>query len=432
MNGTRIGTVCLLLASITPTKALAQSYWCPVSQADSIKLIRNLEGDQTLQPIMETPNYDMAAITPQGGTMRQFSCGIYKYSLECFSNDFVWRKDTRWMDNRKFYGMEDTASLAPSAISQASAQQIAQEFMLHQFPDPQKLTLMRTIPSKNLEPFVTSYDFFFCQDVGNGVRGPASCEVEVDTVYGRVVWYVGKDRPILAPVVPSITADQAAAAALAAFAPNGGGELSAVLAVGLTAPDAFGNETIAYSIVLSHPSVKVSVDGFTGQILDHIDLLSLSKSDPNAVERARKARLSPRVSLDTLLVATDGRKPDRYNRPPVRLAGQAYLPADFLRCGDRAAKVTWASDHKNYTLVTPRHQLTFTMGEKTYTLDGRKQTLKHSPAVVLDQPYVPLELAEKLMPYHLTYLAATKTVHFEPIAKKTASTAPSVVPVSTH
>ena len=149
-------------------------------------------------------------------------------------------------------------------------------------------------------------------------------------------------------------------------------------------------------------------------------------------KEGRRAKLLLRVKLDLLSVSMGKEKVQKVNRSPLLLDNNAYLPADYLRCGDRAAKVTWAADHKSYSLVTPRHQLAFTIGQKQYTLDGNKESLKHSPAVVLDQPYVPLELAEKLMPYHLTYLAATKTVHFEPIASKTGSTTPAVVPVSAH
>ncbi len=448
-------TLILLLASamnLFAITAFAQGYtWQPLTPADAIQAVRDFEGDAnlpvTIQPYIPprpdnrhlfSPAYDHLS------DVYKLRAGNYEYRVNTHSRNMVQRRDVTFaLDKNTFYGQPyDPSVLKQQAMSQDEAQLIAKDYMLAHFPHPEALSKLTVSKMWNSDrEWDATYAFIYSQVCDNGVHGPSQCQVTVDTVMGKVMYYGGFYFPVLASTIPRLSGDQAMACAIQSLIFSDG-QPGVIQAMSILRPDVMGLERLVYHLTFAGrgPENRVGptgpteyvesytgiVDASTGELIEWGMIMSL----PDGSEKSK--RLSARgikriVPVKHLLTEYKPLDVVFANQPtalsyPVRLVdGQPYLYVGYLCYGAKDVKLRY-NGRDDISIVSPERAARFSLHKAEYTLSGKTRALPAKPVIVEDRCYVPLQAAQDTMPFRIVYDDAKKQVRFDalPAPAKTA------------
>ena len=425
-----IQTGCLALAALVAFSrtAIGQSYqWQSLTASDAIAAVQTFEGNPTLPvTVTEAPLPSPNGPDPTNGY--ELSAGGYDYDVCEFTANVFDRDDPLFSDRDNYYGQPyDPAALQQQAMSQQSAQAIAQDFMQAHYPDPSILTGPDVSTDLNTDSsFTASYTFRYYQDCGGGVRGPSLCSVTVDLVKGEVVLYTSSYFPVLVSITPSLTGDQAIAAAMNSLQITNGTP-GQVTGMGITKPDPLGAEELTYAVTFigqgpsdSFPEDYVAiVDANTGAVLDS-DITSAlqpshhAKPPPyiktQAFERLR-ARVARRMSAPGQpLSFLWGEHKVRLACPPLLIGGVPYVYVGYLCSSGHGGRARMGGHHR-VTLSLAGQRATFSIGSARWTLNGGSREMSGPARNVSARCYIPLAAARVIDPA-LSYDAADHAVAY--------------------
>jgi len=431
MKWLTFGIAWMILTILTNGTAYGQGYiWVNQTSADAISAVRAFEGN----PVLNVTITSMPDGTPAASYLTRhddytLAAGVYQYRVCKYTLDFFSRRDLTFDDDSTFYGQPyDPNVLTLQAMSQANAQTIAQAFLSSHYPAPQLLQLL-TVSSTygakinyNDADFIQTYEFRFDQDCGNGVLGPSSCLVKVDTILGKVVGYYSRRFPVLVSTTPVLSGNQAMAAVFTNLQVVGGQPLR-IDGLAVSLPDAFGVEQLTYSLLfaggVSGSSVmseySASVNATTGDVLGYsiINSMTLPKPSPQ-FDHFTVPQIPPKKqSRVQRLGAIKDHWKTQLTYPPLLIGGQPYLYIGYLGYGSVQTSLRYHAFNRKVILTTPDRQVIFQVASRRYTLHGELRRMAAPPILVNNRCYVPLEVAEGLMPFSLHYEVKTAVVRFE-------------------
>ena len=438
-----------LLLSLTlclPTAwAQAQGYtWQNLTPDNAAQMIRRFESNPNLAITLLKP-----AITPQQFSLSwpqkySITVGDIEYTIDLRTRDFFLFFDKSFWNTEKFYGQPyNTNVLGPQAMSQADAENIARNYMQAHYPDPDWLNKMEVNlhyggQSKLTDAeFIEYYTFTFYQDI-NGVRGPGECKVEVDTIFGKILWFSAIHYPVLISTAPHLTPEQAYACLFNTLQVNGGPSGEPKLRVGY--PDALGNQRLVYRLEYfvgeGHYTAVVDANNGTAlaTMISHGGSPQPTKITTHDITSWR-TRLAERPTVQkTVLKPMMGGMEAKLDFPPLLVNNQPYIYVGYLCYGAKDVKLTYKGrDH--IAVASPQRSLRFSLQSTAYTCNGQTKQLSAKPVLVDDRCYVPLEAAQGVLPFAVAYDAAAKQVHFDPLPapNKTVAVAPAAntTPAST-
>ena len=444
-----------LSLSILPTSLFAQGYaWHPVTPKEAAQAVRRFEANPSLS-FKLTPA--VTEDTTQPGKWRivphttgipsrndllcsyNLSAGRYQYDVNYYTEDEFSRIDTSFFDAEKFYGQPyDPAVLKPLAMSESSAQIIAQAFMNSHYPEPARLNKMSIKPnfggrgdvSESLR-FVHSYQFSFNQDCGNGVMAPAGCYVEVDTVRGQVISFVGTHYPVLISPLPKLTGDEAMAIAMNALGISDGVP-NKVEATGISGPDSMGQEILYHDVTFDgkragdsiYQRYYVVVDANTGEI-QHWDIANGIVKRPTEPASAAfvllRANMAKKpASAGTSLKLTTKAGQVSLNYPPLAIHGEAYLYANYLCEGVPDAKISTKLGEQ-IDITSKSRQVSLRLNSQSYRVNGQARQMSAKPVLLNGRCYVPLDVVQTVLGGKWSYDAKAQTVRYDPLPVKLGS-----------
>jgi predicted small secreted protein len=317
-------------------------------------------------------------------------------------------------------------------MSQASAQAIAQNYVQLHYPRPQQLIPAEVQPHFQYTlDFVQTYSCVFRQDLGHGVIGPNLCIVEVDTIMGQVVSYIGYSHiPVLISPKPRLSAQQALLSAMQDLLSQPGQDGN-VEGLFVSKPDLLGGQRLVYHVTftgigIANPkqltSYTARVDANDGSVLNW-DVLTRITPHRNsgkaqvllgiANTKSTKRQPPPQQKLRCELSG----RPLNLNYPPLLIDGHPYLYVGYLAYGVQNAHVGYRATDKTVSITGSKQRATFHLTSKSYTLGG-KQSQMNAPLLPIDKHiYVPLEIAAQVMPFHINYSPQQAVVRFIPVSE---------------
>ena len=441
-----ITIACCLLSASAASRTFAQSYtWQYRSPANAIESVRSFEGDPSRQVNLTfSPSSDMSSFNPENGY--SLNSGTFVYSIGAYTNDFFFRSDPLFSQNPSaFYGQTyDATVLAPQAMSQSDALAIGQAFMQSHYPQPSLLTDLivstesdqkfasTNVVNPNPNPvFTKAYIFYFYQNCGNGVQGPASCKVEVDTIKGEVISYASFHFPVLISTIPGLTGNTAMSSAMSSLITSYG-QASTVDRLFVSKPDALGQERLLYTLEFSgvgptpeNPSVYYSypayyvanVDANSGAISAWDVLSGMHKASTAVLHRPIRLRAK---LMQKPLKFNWGDREMKLNYPPTASNREAYIYSGYLCSSSPVAKIT-ETEAGIFHLDRPKSDVLFQLNKCSYKINGQNKMMSTKPILVNGRCYVPLDVMNAVLPGKFTYDAKTLTVRYDLPQKKVAN-----------
>ena len=444
------------------TSAYAQAYpWQALSQNDAVQMVRTFENDPNL----------VVTIAATSINSNQSQNASETYTLTTTQNTYlVWSKTPDLffrsnnffiIDKTAFYGQPyDISVLRSQVMTQQAAQDIATSFLQAHYSAPQLLSKIEISPhvadkvNVSDPDFIDSYSFQFSQDCGNGITGPADCEIVVDSVKGQIVSYNSTFYPVLVSTIPTLTTDQAMAAAM-----NGlhvqNGQPGNIESISVTSPDDFGVEQLVYVLnfigvgpipdatptnqaFFAAPSGSFTysqydenyvaiVDANTGVIQGWNITLGaaniskkLTTQRLTSVNKLRAQIAKKHEDMNKSLKFLWANKNDRLVYLPLLITSQPYMSANYLCYGAADAKIAMTKG-KQVTVKGQDRQVSFNLNSLTYQVNGQPKQMSARPVLINGRCYVPLDMMNAVLPGKFTYEAKAQTVRYDPPHPKQAS-----------
>jgi hypothetical protein len=432
---TQLALCSILLTAGAAT--LAQGYtWENLTENDAIQVVRDFEGDPNLNvssdglSVMDFEDPAMFAQTEE----YQLHANGYSYHVSRYTRYRFSRQDEAFgPDYSEFYGQPyDPYTLAGQVMPQADAEAIAISYMQAHFPAPQILTqhtVRPRYPGRVMDPdphFIQYYTVDFVQDCGDGVVGPSFCQVDVDSVHGRIVGYGQAYYPVLVPTVPGLTGEQATAAAMNVLLTEPGTP-ETVDNLYVSHPDALGVEHLVYSLKFTgigpaYPTPETyfcHVDAFNGAVLGWDIIMSAragTHGDRNTLATQCRTRKGPRASTcRTLAVSLNGKR-SNLSYPPLIVTDRPFMYVGYLCYGTADVKLRY-KNREHITVTGTTRQMVFNLNSRAYRLNGQTRKLPAKPVIVNGRCYVPLEAAQAVLPFRISYDAKACVVRFDPVQR---------------
>lgn len=386
-------------------------------------MIRAFEGDPNLV-LTEVPILSVPRSTPPPwidpelhvfGGMVQLKAGFYEYAVSRLWSGYLCRHDERFHPGcfDDFYGEPYApAGWASRAMSAESARAIAESFMQTHYPEPQLLTCTSVVPSRANPAenaplnelyldFMSAYEVSFRQMLPNGVEGPNTCIIGVDSVFGRIVFYHQRHYPIVCSTTPALTPEDAMGVTMGLFP----GKLpKAVVRLRVTTPDELGLQRLLYhALVEDPPEVSMpamygaEIDAHDGSVYQTFEYMgrseALGRTLPCAMERVRPQK---RLRMPTV------RSNLALSMPPVLIHQAPYLYVGYLGRGNRM-------DAKRYhgggrvTITSRVGTVCFRAGSRRYSINGRERTLSAPPVILAGRMFLPVEAFRDIVFRTVTY-----------------------------
>jgi len=421
----------LLMADLP---ALAQGYtWENLSEEDAIRVVRDFERDPSLSVVSD--GLEMTEPDPSGFAQSEeyrLHANGQTYTVSRYTPHRFTRSDDAFvLDKDAFYGQpHDPCALAGQVMPQADAEAIAIAYMQAHFPDPQSLNRRSVRPRGTtwvLDPdprFTEAYVVWFDQVLPGGVIGPSLCVVTVDSVFGRVVGYIQAYYPVLVPIVPTLTGDQAMMAAMGAMLYEPGIPES-VDRLFVTPPDALGLEHLVYDVKFTGrgpacPSDPTTyhclVNAFSGSVVDWDILQRLRTSMRPEHSRSAKQGLTRRgwrPSVHKTLASLLNGRPMHLGYPPLFIGSRPMVYVGYLAYGAPGSRARYGG-RADIRVEGPGRSLRFSVESKACRIDGRRLSLPARPAIVNGRCYVPIEAAQAVLPFRIAYDPKAGVVRFDP------------------
>lgn len=431
-NRTIICTILVVLFVVLCRAGSTQVVWQNRSVEDLAGMIRNFEGDPNLAVMEEPIMYVERSVPPPWidpelfvfDGMVQFRAGVHKYATSRLWQGYLARHDEQFFGDRDaFYGEPYApAGWASRAMSAESARAIAESFMQTHYPDPQLLTCTAGGPiradSANNAPiyelypdFMSSYIFAFRQMLPNGVEGPNTCMVTVDSVFGRIVAYHQRHYPIVVSTTPVLTPEDAMGLTLGQFP---GKVAKAVVRLRVTTPDELGLQRLLYHALVEDPPgtgmpamYGAEIDAHDGSVYEKFEYMGSSiavgKGLPCAVDRVRpKKRIRPPTIRSNVALSI----------PPVLIHRVPYLYVGYLAHGDPVRAKRYQRGGR-VSIMSPVGLVCFEAGSRRYRINGRERTLSAPPVILERRMYVPVEAFVGVLFSNATYDRAERRLTCE-------------------
>ena len=328
----------------------------------------------------------------------------------------------------------DATVLNQHKLSLQQMQTIADAFVQSHYPDPGILKPGQAISlcSNDLNYFITSKSFCYSQKLPDGTLGPSFCNVGVDTIYGQVIRYTQAYYPSLtAPNNNTLSSAQCWQIASQSF-PNHNGQYKSGGNLFINAPDSMGLESMGRGYTFTDPKdvfdieYRAEIDATTGAIIG-TDLTQGGTKDRNAPHPKSPAGISKlppymaqAVPGKPLPFVRDGRSA-MLSAPPLQISGTTYLYVGYLTYGTEGAKINY-KDSRHLAISGKNLELALDPASRNYTLNGGKKQMSAKPIFVRGHCYVPLDVAQQILPGTLRYDPKAQTVCYDsPPAAKVAA-----------
>ncbi len=424
--------------------ASGQGYiWIALTPEEAIQSVRAFEGN----PLLALTMTDLPDPMPSNNHTSSQECYIlesngYTYFAGKYSASRMSRFDKSFDDYETYYGQPyDTAALAAQVRPVGELLAIATAFMNAHYAHPAILNGIETMPrtgaliSGQATTFVKSYEFTFFQSLAGGARGPSACTVEVDAIRGKIVSYFSHYYPVLISVVPQLTPEQAVNAFFAQLN-VAQGQPTALRMLGVSRPDALGVETLYYGFDfdgmmpgdrgVSH--YIGSVDANTGEPLSYgiIHGTNDAKPKPGFLNWRRAPATAPRQVYKTCLLRQNGIdvKP-AYT--PLMIEGEPCLYVGYLCAGWAGVRMTYDASTRTVSLTGGNRSVALRALSVGWLLNGRRVMAKRSPILVHGRLYIPLEIAQRVLPFPLSFSKGENAVRFSTAAAPAGKASPRSV-----
>ena len=431
-------SVLAMLFSVLSPAGWGQVVWQNRSLEELAGMIRAFEGDPNLEltevPIeyverdTPPPEIDPELFVFEGWV--KFQAGHYEYSTSQLWPGFLTREDLQFEEDRDaFYGEPYApAGWGNRAMSAESARAIAESFMQTHYPEPQLLTCTSVggihadpapdAPLNELCPdFISMYAVWFRQMLPNGVEGPNTCLVTVDSVFGRIVYYHQRNYPIVVSTTPVLSAEDAMGVTLGIFP---GKVPSAVVRLRVTTPDEFGLQRLLYYALVEDPPgtflprlYGAEIDAHDGSLYSRHEYMGGGggpvKGLACAMERVRRRKpvRLPTVECNLSL-----------SIPPVLVKGRPYLYVGYLAQGNPIRAKRYEAGGR-VTVGSRVGSVCFRAGSCVWSVDGRERTLSSPAVIIAGRMYVPVEAFKGIVFRSATYDRAHRRLTCEVIGKRT-------------
>ena len=312
----------------------------------------------------------------------------------------LFRKTDRlfFLKSAKFYGEAyDPASFKTRMITVNKARTIALDFMKTHYIKPDLLSESDMFISTPDDGFSRDYMFRFSQRLENGIFGPSVCEVNVDTILGRVVRYEAKYYPVNVSLKPFLTPEQAVdvGADEIDMSPCNGGHLKKMR---ISSPDYLGLEQFIYEMYIQgklsdsdkQSIYEVDVDANTACVLYTDDVTDYAAK---ITDFKYKKGANPFKDFAPSIPVYYKNKKTTLSLPPRLIDGYPYVAAGYL------SKVKSVNEGTmDFRSGNSRGSLQCSIGSKDYILTGEKLQTEHPPAMVGKECYLPIEMINGLLP----------------------------------
>jgi hypothetical protein len=327
-------------------------------------------------------------------------------------------------------------------VDAAQIAQIAAEFAAAHYPNFAAFNMQQ----EDAEDHTVT----FCSVLANGARFTGNrCFVQVNEYTGDVMGYGAiTTGAVTISTTPVLAAAQAESAAL--------GWLAADLNVGVaftTGPSALyvtvdplgqqrliwyvpaatsadPNYTLAAWIqneYLGAGAVDVYVDANTGEVVRRVAYLGAPGSRVTAPAHWRTRTLRNRKDTGRRMVGIRKAEPtlrlSACNRdvplpayPPIAIGRHVYIYAGYLRWSGNKMPLRYGRGGV-VSLATPLGRAEFRPRHLTFVLNGHLRSLSVPPIVRNGRCYVPLEAAQAVLPFRISYDAKARVVRFDPVQR---------------
>ncbi len=380
----------ILLMALLPKAGFAQYVWQYVTESQAIQKVRQIVGDPNapVQVVhLEPPD------SVPGEAFHVLRCQNKKFTI-CAHNVEHWSlKDERLLPERCGEPVTDEMLARRATLTASEARQIAEQFKNANAPFPQLLNdvMVRTVTSNE---WTVAYTFDFRQRHPSGVYLPYRVLADVDTIAREVVVGGSVYYPVLVPLTPALSPDDAFAAAAQQLS------LTDVVAhevrqLAVSKPDPFGAQTLYYELILSGTSpdghftkYACFVDAFNGALLYWDFVMGLSgKGRPIA-------RRLPSVP-QALRLEWKGKRV-QLSAPPLRMGRAVVVWAGWLRSPVVAGGAKVGYEQGALVIEIGGKRWVGKVGERELRCGRERIALSAPIAKVGSRVYVPYEAISRL------------------------------------
>ncbi|MCC6442811.1 MAG: hypothetical protein IT210_05065 [Armatimonadetes bacterium] len=239
---------------------------------------------------------------------------------------------------------------------------------------------------------------------------------------GKVVEYLASYFPILISTAPGLTGEQAMTSAMNALL-DVPGEPGTVEELFVAQPDALGLERLVYRLTFTGVGVAdhtdsntyvAMVDAFDGSVYYWDIRMGLpTKSNGASIAGAHTVRPIKKFlpTSKSPVVIWNGRKVS-LGYPPILADDLPYIYIGYLCYGAPGSKLVYRN-RKQVVIAGGGRYLVFSLNSRWYQINNRKQRMPAKPVIVKGRCYVPLEVAQKVLPFRIRYEAKGRQVCFD-------------------
>ncbi len=376
----RLSIISVIVLWLLQTSAAAQYAWRYVTREQAIEKVRQIVGDPAAA-------VDVLVLQPPDTLP-----GVAWHVLRCGQQEF--RICAHSLHNWSVHIERTEAPYSESpAVTREQAIQIAEQFKNAHFPYPELLTDVRVNPIIANDVAV-SYRIRFIQRHPNGVFGPSSCLVIVNTITGEVDLGVVRYYPVLTSLTPVLTPEQAFAAAaqqLSLSTP----EAVRLAGLSVTKPDPFGAQTLVYELLIwgqepdgNYNTFACSVDAFTGALLWH-DIVMGEKGRGRAI-RARSPAIGRPLWVHWKEAEVEAQV------PPMKVGERVYVWSRWLGSGLLGGAFRVHYD-RGFLVLEGSGRVWRTRVGSRAVVSGDRQVVLSAPVLRLgNRVYLPAEALERL------------------------------------